>query len=270
VQISSIRNIVTHAQEPPEDTPNLRPTRAVLIQDRDLYYASSQVAWDVEMGNLLTKKYGMSYGCVEMVDMYAAPSSEIGRWEQAWWHETQKDLAGFHDPASKQILLIARGPLVSWLSQLYLMKLVPKLSGLIMIDPLPLDSDDADHINKALDFLEDHIPLDNSRREVEFTRALYEDRKNQAKFSLEESDSKDLPKLVLHSFPDESFTKAAGQIALLHKTEGNEDIPVAGLEQEKLANRASTIDQYIETIIGPWIEQCDILQHSTEDPPVAA
>ena len=118
---SLVRNIVTFQAEPPlESSVPERPCSVALVQDRGFYGEISSQLWEDQLLQLVPNAFGMSFASLEI----------------AAQEELQQDLSNTVT-MNPLVVLIARGPLVSWWAQLYLESY--PLAGMILVDPLPLD-----------------------------------------------------------------------------------------------------------------------------------
>jgi hypothetical protein len=254
------RTIVTILEEPPLDsTIPERPLTVALIQDRPLYGTVSTAStisttqWSEMLQTTVTKEFGMSFASLDIGTTY----DPYGGLE-----ELQYDLSQLMTP---QVLLIARGPLVSWWSQLYLEDF--SLAGLILVDPLvPVthgvaSADKRDlfnyvtcqvgkHVNENPDYLHTITSLFFSSEEL----------KNHRQLLLEPGI---IPMMVISSHP--LFDSEADRTAEHHRLDGETDkddnmlfrpgaIPTLTIPTSNGVEDELSIVACFRESIGPWIE----------------
>jgi hypothetical protein len=116
-----IRGIVTESIEPPMVSSVLeKPYTLVLLEDQGLY----ETSWQATLRESLPAKYGLHY-CHQSLTALSSLDAALD--------EMSDDFA-----TMPSIVLLARGPLASWMAQYYLESL--PLAGLIMVDPISLES----------------------------------------------------------------------------------------------------------------------------------
>lgn len=122
------RGILTEIQEPPlhSNVPE-KPCTLILAQDDGMYTNESRASWSAQLSDSLVNSHGIAFA------EWTLPVKDNSM--DAALQEMRRDLAPIPSP-----VWIARGPLMSWMAQFYLESLA--LSGLVLVDPLPLDQDD--------------------------------------------------------------------------------------------------------------------------------
>lgn len=111
---------MTESIEPPlASTIPEKPYTLVLVEDEGLYDTS----WQSSLRESLPQNYGIQY-CSQSLNLSSLDSA---------LDEMGEDFA-----TMPSVVLLARGPLVSWVAQYYLESL--PLTGLIMVDPMMMDS----------------------------------------------------------------------------------------------------------------------------------
>lgn len=110
------RSIITESIEPPlSSLVAEKPCTLVLVEDQGLYHTS----WSSYLRDALPNEYGLHF-CKQQITLSSMEASLA---------EMTSDLE-----AKPSVVLLARGPAVSWVAQFYLEDL--PLSGLIMVDPV--------------------------------------------------------------------------------------------------------------------------------------
>lgn len=114
------RDVMTESIEAPLDCQvRERPCMVVLTEDLGFYNGTS---WRSCFGRLFPKHYGIQF-CYMQLKGLTLLKTGLAQMEQ--------DLA-----SQMNVVLVAKGPLVSWLAQYYLESL--PLSGLVMVDPIEI------------------------------------------------------------------------------------------------------------------------------------
>lgn len=171
---SIVRTLLTATTEPPlHNTVPERPCIVVLAEDIGVLHSNNSAAspsWHSSFRERIPTQYGMSYASWSLAD--PPPSHPVSF--DAALTELKEDLGPVL--AQQNTILVARGPWISWMAQYYLESL--PLSGLVMVDPLPLDDDAAcavfEHQYKAYLLQSDtinHVSEQSMSREF----ALYQD-----------------------------------------------------------------------------------------------
>jgi hypothetical protein len=110
------RSIVTESIEPPiASVVPEKPCTLVLLEDQGLYQSS----WNSWLSRSLPNEHGLHY-CYQTITLSSL---------EAALSEITTDLA-----TMPSVVLLARGPVVSWVAQYYLESL--SLAGLILVDPM--------------------------------------------------------------------------------------------------------------------------------------
>lgn len=110
------RSIVTESIEPPiESSVPEKPCTLVLLEDQGLYDSS----WNSWLSRRLPNEHGLHY-CYQTINLSTLDAA---------LSEITTDLA-----TMPCVVLLSRGPVVSWVAQYYLESL--SLAGLIMVDPV--------------------------------------------------------------------------------------------------------------------------------------
>ena len=124
--------------EPPLDCPVLeKPCTVVLLEDFWLYHPRS---WHETFQSSVPSRHGMSYGSLT-VDDDDDDDDDDGSHHQGFddlLQHVKDELPPIHDA-----VLIARGPIASWMALFYLESF--SLLGLVMVDPLQLDQEHLQH-----------------------------------------------------------------------------------------------------------------------------
>lgn len=276
----SQRTIVTSFEEPPLDStvPEL-PCTVVLLQDNDIYGESSTTNWEKELRRAIPHEFGMSFGAASLHSPALNNSSEDHDDEilEESLTELRNDLSQIMNP---QIILIARGPLVSWIAQLHLES--NPLAGLVMIDPLLLDDSEADYLKPAIDYLIESLPSNlhsksSNGRSIHLLQSLYSNRQNMRPLLLEPGS---VPMMIFYSFHNQAYLNAVHQTANRHRiapidvtadaslttttttttttaVEGlpEEELPVVSLAlSEEEEEEETPILKDFESKIFPWIK----------------
>jgi hypothetical protein len=97
-----------------------KPYTVVLLEDQGLY----ETSWQSSLRESLPTKYGIHY-CHQSLTALSSLDAALD--------EMSDDFA-----TMPSVVLLARGPLASWMAQYYLESL--PLAGLIMVDPISLES----------------------------------------------------------------------------------------------------------------------------------
>lgn len=119
------RDVMTESIEAPFDCHvRERPCMVVLTEDLGFYSGNS---WQSCFGRMFPKDYGIQFCNMQLKSM---TSLETGL------AEMEQDLA-----SQMNVVLVTKGPLVSWLAQYYLESL--PLSGLVMVDPIEMTHNNA-------------------------------------------------------------------------------------------------------------------------------
>ena len=128
---SARRSLVTDVVAPPLDSqlPEL-PVTLILAEDDGFYGDESPSSWHKEFAETLPTEYGMSYGRFSM----SPNTSNLDQAMQEMKNNLTSDATTF---SASNVILVARGPWMSWMAQFYLQDL--PLAGLVMVDPMLLD-----------------------------------------------------------------------------------------------------------------------------------
>ena len=126
---SGRRGILTEIQEPPPVSDVLeRPCTLFLAQDDGIYTQASRLSWTNHFADSFVNSHGISFADWSLANSTTNMESAL--------QEMSNDLALVQSP-----IWVARGPWASWMAQFYLESL--PLSGLVLIDPLPLEDQKA-------------------------------------------------------------------------------------------------------------------------------
>jgi hypothetical protein len=222
------RSIVTLHQEPPLDSsiPE-RPCSIALVQDRGLYGEISAQFWEDQCLEIIPTQLGMPFASLEV---------------DAQENSLATDIASLSNPL---VVLVARGPLVSWWAQLYLESY--SLAGLVLVDPLPLEEPNPDLVDQLIESSADAF-LDGV-----YLNHLYE---AQNRPLLLEPGA--VPMMVVQSRKDAIFSQGANQTADRHrfvaaensrkKESSTGEVPILTLEDDY------AIESMLRDSIAPWIE----------------
>jgi len=241
-------------EEPPldSDIPE-RPCSVAYVQD-DIYTHFDR-KWADELCQTFPNRLGMTFAQFQwQLVKIDKGESVVDQGLEA----LQMDTAELLNP---HIILIARGPLVSWIAQLYLESF--HLAGLVLVDPLPMDnlqvsgSALAAVIQESTGVYNDHATACTDQ----YTRLLEKYRQGGGRSLRLEPGA--VPTLVVQSIHHPLFADGAQQTADRHRflsdQEADEaeerfvggDVPIIQLfDDEKLDLQAVAKDE-----IGAWIER---------------
>ena len=135
------RHFLTAINEPSPATRE-HPCTLILAEDQDFY----ETSWQPLLTEILTPQ-GISSACLTLSSSLSSTDSSnnintntnSGSLMDQALTEMASDLTSI-----PQVVLVARGPWMSWMAQLYLESLA--VAGLVLVDPLPLD--DQNSINQ--------------------------------------------------------------------------------------------------------------------------
>lgn len=208
------RRIMTVSVEPPPaSTVPERPCEVVLAQDSSLYPS----CWQEPFSQILPQECGIHFCSVSIDSGSLQGGLDILR----------QDLATLSN-----VVLVARGPLVSLLGQYYLESL--PLAGLVMVDPILIS-----HVGPLQKIKYSLQPHSLQHEFVERILTCQEDRP----LKLE---PRAVPLLIFRTINDPMFQEAADDVALYH---GDGEIPVHDI--------SSTEQDALDTIerIAEWIDE---------------
>jgi len=221
-----LRTYISRTIEPPLESAIVeKPCTVLLMEDRAIYKES----WNNSFHTAIPNNYGMSFASVSF-------SKELD-FDQML-NELKADLSSFSDA-----VLIARGPLSSWIAQFYLESL--SLKGLVMVDPISFDVPEAETITK----------LEEKARQTEFSKELEQWNKllrqaQQRKLLLEPGV---VPMIIMYSYEDPACKLSAMRVAKRHSGEKDSrfgDVPVKQILQGDNSNHLMTdIDNWIESVL---------------------
>ena len=210
------RMVMTASVEPPPtSTVPERPCEVVLAQDSSLY----QTCWQESFSQILPQECGIHYCSISIESRSLQDGLDILR----------QDLATLSN-----VVLVARGPLVSLLGQYYLESL--PLAGLVMVDPILID-----HVG-PLQKIESSLQPQSMQHEL-VERILTG--KETRPLKLEPGT---VPLLIFRTINDPMFQEAANNVALRH---GDGEVPVydtSSTEQDTLV-AIETITKWIDEMV---------------------
>ncbi|CAB9517968.1 expressed unknown protein [Seminavis robusta] len=258
-----VRNVVTLLEEPPLDSPiPERPCTVALVQD-SLYGPASTSLWKAQLRSLVPTEFGMSFANLDLSHEQEKQQGLLAL------DALQSDLLQMETP---QVVLIARGPLVSWWAQLYLESF--SLAGLVLVDPLVPVGDtgmgtviDADAAtNQAFQYVADEARKNGSSNYLQNISSLFFSKKRQRGLLLEPGA---VPMMVLstHPFLSEPAQQTAERHRIVYDGQDREDpsnpmfhlgdVPVISMdlgEDNAGGSRVDPLQQCFRDTIGPWIE----------------
>lgn len=212
------RSLLSAAKDPPLDVTE-RPCTLVVAEDEGLYESSFQPLFD----DSIPRNYGIPTRSLKI-------SSK--KFDEAL-QELKSDLSGSTDPS---IVLLARGPCMSWLAQFYLESL--PLAGLILVDPLPWD--DRNGANQMELYYEKYQLRDSLGYQ------LFQDYSEHWGHWTLQLEPGVVPMLVWHTITRPAFKRCADNTAHYHST-SNTRVPVL-----KLPNDVADHCEHAEEVAATW------------------
>jgi hypothetical protein len=257
MRLGRSRTIVTLLEEPPIDS-NIpeRPLTVVLVQDNPLYGTVSTTQWRDQLRITATQEFGMSFASLDL----GIPNSTDDMY--GGLEELQNDLSQLMAP---QVLIMARGPLVSWWSQLHLEDF--SLAGLILVDPLVPVSQGvafADKQQLLWNYVTDRVSKHGENPDYSRTIASLffscEELQNHRQLLLEPGT---IPMMVIssHSLFDVAADRTAERHRLYSETDKDDDVlsrpggvPTLTIPTRNDRDHQLPIAACFRQSIGPWIE----------------
>jgi len=204
--------LVSPIIEPPLESSVIeKPATILLFEDPDLYDNTS-ISWLSAFEEFIPRKYGISFASIRIPPSETSGSTNNNINHQ--YYAFQEILASLKNELTlinHDAIMVTRGPLSSWFAVSYLESC--QLKGLIMIDPVQLDSHNLDPIKKKMEEKDKASTSDDNRLGGWFR--LLEEAKER-KLSIEpnsvpmmifcsDPSMKDAANIVSrrHSFPDE-------------------------------------------------------------------
>jgi hypothetical protein len=226
IQRVSKRWKVSATIEPPLDSQVLeKPCSVILMEDRAIYKDS----WHEPFQSAIPRDYGMSFASISFPEGYSFDQM-LG--------ELKDDLPTIHDA-----VLVARGPLSSWCSQLYLESF--PLQGLVMVDPMLINQVDAATMHTMF---QEMLPSGyTSQVELGHWNGLI----NGAQARELKLEPNAVPMLVVNVEDGEAWKRAAHAVARRHSdNEGPYgDVLVKELSPKEIADVIPEIDSWIDSIL---------------------
>lgn len=246
---------MTFEEEPPlHSTIPERPCTVALVQDTGLYTAQSTRQWQDELRQIFPNQQGITFANFEwkwenVNDDESGGGSGRCAVEQGMEH-LYLDMAQLMSP---HVVLVARGPLVGWISQLYLESF--SLAGLVLVDPLPLDDKNLDvaALSQAIGEYTGNVPGDYEHNIGSIVR------ENKRSLLLEPGA---VPTIILQSIPVPLFIDGARKTSDRHRLllrdeeEKSEeafaagDAPIIRLDNDDKTD----LQTCVKDSIGAWIE----------------
>ena len=226
----SKRNLFSEVSEVPFDSlqPE-RPISIILAEDVGLYDRS----WHSSFAERLPKEYGIQ-SCRFRMDE-SLTSFDLGL------QELQQDVSSFIDA-----VFVARGPWMSWMAQFYLESLPFK--GLVMVDPIQLDGDDAYGIEQF-----QRLYKENDLESSQQYRMFLEYTEHWGHWSLK-LEPGSVPMMVMHTITNRPELKSCAEYTALRHTvcggDSDDPVPVYDASLEDLDHERGCL----ETITS-WISQ---------------
>ena len=225
----SMRGLLSAPHEVPMDlsVPE-RPCTLIYAQD-DSFYASQKSmlpSWHNQFSNDFPSRFGTSYRHWSMSSSISSLDEALG--------ELQTDLKASPDAAS--VVLVARGPWISWMAQFYLESL--SLAGLVMVDPIQFD--DQNGINQFELFYQKHDLINTKEYK------LYQEFMEHYDHWTLRLEAGAAPMLVLHTMQRPAWKRAAENTALRHSTEDS-NVPLLTLRNDHEA--ADAISTWIDNFV---------------------
>jgi hypothetical protein len=258
----AVRGLLTPAVEPSlDDNVVERPCTLVLAQDIGVVHGVRSISdgsWHDDFTATIPRSHGISYRQWTLSERRTLESSFDGALT-----ELKEDLGTLQNA-----VLVARGPWTSWMAQFYLESL--PLAGLVMVDPLPFDDEDACFCFQRQ--YKQHYYPGNDRPTPDFTLsreyALFQDYINHFDHWALRLERGIIPMLVLATSnvvweQENSQKMLAWQLEYSKKTAARHSVPTGSSSRTSLGNvpviqiDSSNREECAQTICS-WIEK-DVL-----------
>ena len=244
-----------------------RPCTIALVQDNGFYDKESTKQWQDALRRVGPTQLGMTVANFEWNDLRKPTAEDDRNILEQGLEALQMDMAQLMSP---HVVLIARGPLVSWVSQLYLESF--SVAGLVLVDPLPLDDSgdtddndilDADTFSRAVQSYANNFPgALHEHTHLEYFLSDMKGKQGARRPLLLEPGA--VPTMVVQSIPVPLFVNGAHQTAGRHRLstldeqipedddDAESDVPKIQLDAPE---NETDLDDFIQHKVGAWIER---------------
>lgn len=268
----SSRSIVTFIEEPPlHSTIPERPCIVALVQDNGFYDKKSTNQWQDALRHVGPNQLGITVANFEWNDLRKPTADDNRNILEQGLEALQMDMDQLMSP---HVILVARGPLVSWVSQLYLESF--SVAGLVLVDPLPLDDNadnddnnnddnilDADQFSQAIqDYANDFPGVLHEHTHLENFLSDTNSKQGARRPLLLEPGA--VPTMIVQSIPVPLFIAGSQQTADRHRLstldrqipEDDEDVEsdVPKIHLDAQANETDVHD-FLQHKLSAWIER---------------